>query len=75
MLKIIYISFVASNIKMQLICIQVLIWVNICQEWSTNGMLISLQISINVASLLLNLYPCEITSDIVTFSFSFPLSI
>ena len=38
-------------------------------------MLISLQISINVASLLLNLYPCEITSDIVTFSFSFPLSI
>ena len=38
-------------------------------------MLISLQISINVASLLLNLYPCEITPDIVTFSFSFPLSI
>ena len=38
-------------------------------------MLISLQISINVASLLLNLYPCEIIPDIVTFSFSFPLSI
>ena len=39
MLKIIYISFVASNIKMQLICIQVLIWVNMSRmvnKWNVN---------------------------------------
>ena len=73
MLKIIYISFVASNIKMQFICIQVLIWVNMSRmvnRWNVN-----LFTNLNVASLLLNLYPCEITPDIVPFSFSFPLSI
>lgn len=39
MLKIIYISFVASNIKMQLIFIQVLIWVNMSRmvnKWNVN---------------------------------------